>query len=704
MNVGANNGNYVLDQQIALGKIYKWVTPINGIPQGNYSPSRLMATPKKKQFISTGVYFPLSKKSSFEAEFAVSNDDRNTFSSIGNNDNAGYAGIIKWKNRMDFKIDTLNPFYLENQFRLEFLNRTFSPIEQFRTVEFDRDWNIRGQNYTGNQTSLYFENRIKKVKNGIISLDFQYFNIGNNFNGKRIYSDGKWKQNGWNLNWDASYLNSNSIQKNDFIRHRSNISKRIGFFQFGYQDDHELNTFKSNNALLDSRSYQFYDYQFYITNSDSSKNSFKISYRERIDWRASNDILKKAAKATTSAAEFHLKTIKNNTIKFISGIRSLQVLDSSIISQKPENTLVGRIEYDAKYWKNALTINSFYEIGSGLEQKRDFIYLKVNDGQGVYAWIDYDGDGIEDLNEFEVAQFVDQASYIRIFIPSSDYLKTYTNELNGSIYFRPEKLVQKRTGIIQKLGLLSNQTRVRVMKKINALNYNELFNPFESEIRDSNLISTSSSIKNSLFFNRNSPIFGMEYNYQKISSKTLLASGFDSRFLNSHEFSARWNITKTFSLNGKYSTGNKLSIIDYTVNRNYSIQFQNFNSEIAYQPNTNLRIGLNAQYNSKFNLELFGGESGKSLQFSVNGKYNESKKGSFLLDYKTVVNSFIGNPNSAVGFEILEGLKPGINHVWTINYQRLLSKNLQLSIQYLGRKSEGNRIIHSGGMELRALF
>jgi len=63
-----------------------------------------------------------------------------------------------------------------------------------------------------------------------------------------------------------------------------------------------------------------------------------------------------------------------------------------------------------------------------------------------------------------------------------------------------------------------------------------------------------------------------------------------------------------------------------------------------------------------------------------------------------------GTTNSAVGFEMLQGLKPGINYIWEISYQRLISKNLQLSINYNGRKSENSSTIHSGGMELRALF
>jgi hypothetical protein len=69
-----------------------------------------------------------------------------------------------------------------------------------------------------------------------------------------------------------------------------------------------------------------------------------------------------------------------------------------------------------------------------------------------------------------------------------------------------------------------------------------------------------------------------------------------------------------------------------------------------------------------------------------------------------VSRGYDGIQNSALGFEMLEALKPGINYTWNIGYQRSISKNLQISIQYNGRKSEGNKTIHSGGMEVRALF
>ncbi|MCF8407473.1 MAG: hypothetical protein K9G36_00760 [Crocinitomicaceae bacterium] len=702
--VGPNMGDYQFDQQIAFGKIYKWVKPIAGVSQGEYNPARLIATPKKKQFISSGIQCALSKRSTIFSELAISNADINTFSTIGNDNNKGFAGKINWKNKFNLTKDTTQLIQYENAINLEYLSFSFEPIEQFRKVEFDRDWNIRNMNYSGNQSIFTFENAINSRKNGTIKLDLQHLSIGNQFQGNRLNSEGNWKYKGWGFNWDGSYLNSNALSKSNFLRHRASITKNIGTFQVSFKDDHEKNLFLSPGSILNNSSYQFYDYQFAINKADSSKMGYKVIYRERYDWRPKSNSLQAAAKATTASVEIDLKKSKNNQLAFISGLRSLKILDSTLLAQKPENTLIGRLEYNSKLLQNSITLSTFYEIGSGLEQQKDFIYLKVNDGQGIYTWIDYDGDGIEDLNEFEIAQFIDQASYIRIFIPSSTYSKTYSNEFNGSLFIRPERLLTKKEGVLKHVGKLSNQFRMRVMKKTANANNSDLFNPFQVEIRDTNLISATSSIRNSVYFNRNSTVFGMEYNFQDNRSKSLLASGFDSKKNRTHELVTRWNITKTLTILNKFSSGLKVSQIDYTINRNYEITQRSGIIDFSYQPTTTFRIGGVYQLNQKWNSPSLGNEISSSNEFSINAKYNESQKGSLLADIKTVLITFQGVINSAIAYEMMEGLRIGDNYVWSLSYQRVLSKNLQLSIQYSGRKSGESKIIHTGGMELRALF
>ena len=83
---------------------------------------------------------------------------------------------------------------------------------------------------------------------------------------------------------------------------------------------------------------------------------------------------------------------------------------------------------------------------------------------------------------------------------------------------------------------------------------------------------------------------------------------------------------------------------------------------------------------------------------------NQVNKGSFSGRLNYINISYNAALNSAIAFEMLEGLKTGNNFTWGLNYQRKVAKNLQLNFTYNGRKSEDSTTIHSGGMELRAFF
>ncbi len=710
--VGANKGNYILSNYNALGKVYKWVAPVSGIPQGDYAPSRSIITPKKKQLFSSGAQIKLTPKLILEFETALSTNDINTFSKINSEDDQGYANRTKILHSLPFGKDSTVGWKLESKAEVELLSRNFSPIEQYRKVEFDRDWNTRNKGFVGPQAAVNIGTSLKNKRNGIVNLEGQHFSIGKEYIGNRLATDGSWKQNGWSAKWDGSALISNSensnallsFAKNTFIRHRADISKDFKFFKLGYTDDHEHNDFRDTTNGIKSNSYQFFDYQFYLSSGDSSSTYFKLFYRERYDQRADSTHLKPVAKAVTAGGELKLAQLKNQRLNLIGAYRSLTISDSVLLPQTPENSMVGRIDYEGKWWKNALTWNTFYEVGSGLEQKREFQYIKVNDGQGIYTWVDYNGDGIKDLNEFEIAQYIDQASYIRVFTPSNTYVKTYSNEFNQSIYWRPERLWSNKKGVFQILLRFSDQARLRINRKLNDFNSNAAFNPFATGISDQSLVSTSSTVKNSLFFNRTSSVFTAEYSIQDVRNKTLLATGFDSKRNASQEFSMRWNIRPTFSIEVKSQQGKKESLADYTIGRNYQYTYKTGQPSVIFQPSTNFRISLDGRVSNKQNSVSLGGEKCSLMEIGSTLKFNQTDKGSFQGELKMVRMNFTGNSNSAVGFELLESLKPGTNFTWNFSYQRTVSKNLQMSIQYLGRKSETSRMIHSGSMEVRAFF
>ncbi|MDB4682967.1 hypothetical protein OAE89_02750, partial [Crocinitomicaceae bacterium] len=703
--VGIGNGDYVLEEYNALGKVYRWVAPVAGVPQGDHVPSRSIITPKKQQMLSSGFKWNYSKNNSIESEWAWSNKDLNTFSTLSSNDNIGVSNRTRWLNTKQFgDSDSTALWTLKNKAEIEYLSASFNPIQQYRAVEFDRDWNTRNKGYKGYQLIGTLGSKLSHKKYGSMALDAQHFGVGEDYNGNRIYSLGKWKQEGWSANWDASYLSAEAESQSSFFRHRINLSKNIGPFKLGYKDDHERNIYTGDTNAINP-SYEFFDYQFYVSNHDTSKLEYKVYYRERFDRRIENSALNKTAKATTAGAELHFNSLKNQKLRLIGGYRSLDVLDTVLMNQKPENSLIGRIEYNFKAWKNALQWSTFYEVGSGLEQKREFLYIQVNSGQGIYTWIDYNEDGIKDLNEFEIAQFVDQADYIRVFVPSNTYVNTYSNEFNQSFYWRPERIWAKKKGFLGFMSRFSDQARFRVNKKTNSIDDGNVFNPFENKVADSALISTNAFIRNALFFNRTSSIFAAGYNYQQNQSKTLLASGFDSRTSSYNELNLRWNMTRKFALILIGQQGVKQVLADYTSGRDYSIDYQWLKSTLSYQPSTNFRLTLETRGVTKENVIEGGtGETCQIIDIGSTFKYNQTDKGSLQGEFKVLRIDYDGNVNSATGFEMLEALRPGINYTWTIGYQKTVSKNLQITFQYLGRKSEDTRIIHTGGMEIRAFF
>lgn len=702
--VGDGKGDYVLNNFNALGKVFKWVAPIAGVKQGNYIPSRLIITPKKKQFVNSGVSIQLTPKLRLETDLAYSKNDLNTFSAIDSKDDDSYAARARLIGEIPLSRDTIPKWLLETKAEVEFLDRFFSPIEQYRAVEFDRDWNTRNKGYLGNQLATTLGTNFKHNKFGNLNVEGQQFSIGNDYLGIRAATNGKWNQRGFQAQWDGSYLSSSAENSNQFIRHRASLSQQIKWLKIGYIDDHELNRFNLSTGELNPTSYQFYDGQVYLANADSMKWNYKIFYRERYDRRSAGNSLIPVAKATSAGAEVVLSQWKDQKLTLMGSYRELRISDSTLIDQAPENTILGRIDYEFRALKGLITWNTFYEIGSGLELKREFIYIQVNAGQGVYAWIDYNNDGVKDLNEFEIAQFADQASYIRVFTPSNEYTKTFSNELNQSIYIRPERIWSSKKGIRKFIARFSDQARIRINRKTNLFDSFQTFNPFFTEIRDSNLIATNSTIRNTVFFNRTSSVFGAEYTYQNVSSKTLLASGFDSRSNAYHELSLRVNLMKQFTLESKGQIGTKASEADYTTGRNYNLTYYFIQPSFIYQPSTTFRISLDARYADKQNGVEYGNERAQIYDLGSQLKWNQSEKSSLQAGVKWIQIGYDGDENSALGFEMLEALKPGTNYTWNAAFQRSIGENLQLSIQYNGRKSENNRTIHAGGMELRALF
>ena len=399
--------------------------------------------------------------------------------------------------------------------------------------------------------------------------------------------------------------------------------------------------------------------------------------------------------------------------------RKLSIKDPLRTSIKPDESLISRVEYRLVLLKGSVTSSTFYEIGSGMEVKKEFSYIKVANGQGVYEWIDRDSNKIETLDEFEIAAFQYNANYIKVYTPTNAYIKTFSNMFNEVLYIKPAAFWKNEEGIKKFIARFSNQAAYRVDRKNTSRNLGRA-NPFLSETDDSTLVTLNSSFRNILSFNKNDSRFGVDLKYQEIRNKSLLINGFDSRTQLLKSAYIRWNLSKQYTLNFLAARGSKTSASELFSAKDYKIEYSEFEPGLAFQPNSKFRINAYYNYKDKENrlMKLLtdtiggisGGERALHNKMGAEMKQNSVAKGSLLfkVDYINITfkkqDGSKAVQNTSLGFEMMEGLQTGSNFTWSASYQRNLSGHMQLSVTYDGRKSEETPAAHRGSVQVRAFF
>jgi len=705
-NVGQGNGNYVHKQSLANGKVFEWRAPQAGIPQGSYEPVIALITPKKKQMYTLSADYNISKNTNASVEVALSNEDINTFSKLDSADNVGYALKMNIQSKKPLSKNEEKQWTLISNVNYEWINKDFNPIERYRSVEFERDWNLKNTTIYNDEHIAGINLTLSNKKRGLLNYQLKSFQKGEQYNAVQNIFNTNLNKKEFYLTFNGSLVQSKGLTNTtQFLRQRASLSKKLKRFTVGVKEDQEHNEFRElNTDTLQANSFSFMEYEAFIANADTAINKFSLDYKKRFDLFPRNNAFKEATIGESIGFTASMLKSINSRLTINTSYRKLTIQDSSLTGQKADNSLAGRIEYFAKLLKGSITSNTFYEIASGLEVKKEFSYLKVADGQGVYSWTDYNSNGIEELDEFEIAAFKDQANYIRVYTPTNEYIKTYMNQFNEALNINPAAVWATKKGVKKFISRFSNNSVLSINRKSDDQDLLNAYNPFLAEVSDSTLITLNSNFRSTLYFNRSNPKFGMEVNIQDNKNKSLLTNGFDTRGLSVKGGRFRWNINRKIMFNLTYNDGKKTSSSDYMTSREYTIMYYEAEPKISFQPNNVFRISISYKYADKENTQGTVGEKTINNNIGTDIKYSQLSKANLLFKINYIDISYNVDENTSIAFEMLEGLKTGKNVTWNVSYQKNLSNNLQMSIIYDGRKSPEVKTVHVGSVQVRAYF
>ena len=712
--LGVGKGNYVQLLNGANGRVFKWVAPdVSGNKLGEWEPIILLVSPKKLQVVTVAAEYAVNERTKIKGEFASSKYDINLFSTKGKGNDNGVAAklqLIKENQPVNlFKKKLL----LQANAGYEYVNRRFKPLERLRNVEFNRDWSLPFIVTPADERLLNAAVGLEDKAGNRFRYEIVNYNRSDNFNGFKHQLEYFTTVKGWKFSNNISLTNINSAdQKGIFLRPAIDVSKLLKKFKnivigVNYSGEHNKLSNKAADTLTPF-SYAFNVWQAYIKSDNSKLNKWGLTYFTRSDYYPVVNKLRQADKSNNISFFNELLKSERHQLKVNVTYRKLQIVNPSLSRQRGDESLLGRAEYLVNEWKGLLIGSILYEVGAGQEQKREYTYIEVPAGQGEYTWIDYNNNGVKELNEFEFALFADQRKYIRVFTPTNQFVKANYVQFNYSIELNPKAVINtaKAVGFQKILAKMSTTSSLQINKKDISTGGFE-FNPFTKQIEDTSLLSLSSFLSNTFFFNRTSSKWGMDITHVLSSGKSLLTYGVESRKQRNLSLKLRFNIGRKITTNLTARSILNHLITPKFSNRNYAIQQKVLEPSVSYVNGTRMRLTLGYSFNDKKNTTGFS-EQSISSALNTEIKYNVLSSSSINVKFSLNNISFKyvtgGSPNSTVGYIMLDGLLPGKNYLWNIEYTKRLSGNIEMSIQYDGRKPGESRTVHIGRASIRAIF
>lgn len=687
--VGSGIGDYSVQEYLANGRIMEYA----GEGNGDYIAKILVYAPSKHEILSLQSSFQPWLKSDFEVELAYSNKDVNLFSSIRDDKNPAPAVKARWN---QIVIDSMKQNWrLSNHIKFDYINTKFQSIEKIYQIEFDRDWNL--QSASGNQSLFTNSLQWESKNNGQMVYVLERLEFKNFYKGWRhmFHTDLNWHQ--FNLRTNNSLLNSeDNFLNTRFLRSNAKLSYSPEKWWAYTEFDFEKNLINDPiQNQLQKNSNQYVDLLTGVGIGDTAKVFTEVGLQFRRNDSLQNYSLEKAEEVKGIFLKSQLLKKEQADLFLFFNLRERNRLEAvTLIS------LNSQVSYRQHFWKGLLQTQTSYINTSGNIARQEYTYIETAPGQGYYTWNDYNENGIQELDEFEIAQYADEASFLRFALPNINYIPTQKSQWQQSLQldFSPW---QQKSGIRKILAYFSNQTQISAANEQIKESDKLHINPFD--FTDENIVGLQFNLKNSLFFNRHKAHYTTAYHY--IKNQNQISQTFDNMENKSetHQIQFQHRIRESWQMESFFERGQQVSLHSSFINRNYRLKSTSIKPQLSYFFGEKNKLSTSYTYAQKENqigdLEHLAQQE-LSLLLQITGK----KQAYFNLEFNAIKNNFSGNTQSAVGYQMLEGLQPGNNFTWVINWTQKLNNFLFLNLNYNGRGAKDTKTIHHGMVQLRASF
>lgn len=693
--VGPNQGDYQLTQKSVNGRVFQWVAPDGGTPQGDYAPGIRVAPPASHAMIESTVtkrWATTPAAVSLSAAYTSQSDNTLVQSSKRESyalELSQYARIAEYSN---------DGLYIHSRGR--WVANDFAPINRFLPLEFNRDWGesapIAKRPWTDAEIALSSRtvNTFAILKGEMLWRPHATAWRGaTNLN----VNSAHWK---YLLTASALIRNADSAQSSrGFVS--TTIMRRFQIVSIAGNAKGEWLVATRQNAPIPFAPYAFAEGGITLALSDTlaAKASLRTTYRRTWDstkqatLRHRNDALEATFEAAVPIGRLGLlngnatarATLPNQTYE----------------QEQPNLTLLSSISYSQAIARRRLHTNAHLSLSSEQLPKWQFHFIPVAIGQGTHEWIDVNGDGKPQLDEFFPAQHVDRALYVKQIVPSSEQQKAIAATTHMDFTFTPRMdnrpidsstLWWQRFDLLLSLEHSAKRTDKRVAKLLNPCSTDPV----------SSLPERHRTLLLTVALNQNASPLSLTYSLTLSDSRQTIAQGVSTNTAKLHLLTLETPRRKGIGgrLRGEFS--NQEQQRPYASQPSESLALWQGEGALLWRGQNNQTHEISTTLGWITLLPKQQKVKSQRYAYKLEIPLSSKWKGFAQLGFCRINGDAIGH--HALAYQALRGGTNGnnFNAEATLSYK--ITSYLDLNCTYAVRKNGQAPLVHSGFATLRAAF
>ncbi len=430
-------GDYLQTQGGDNEPVYRWIAPRDGKKQGAFTLGRILTPPQSHQLVQTTLG---QKRERGETRLTVAYSlfDPNTLR--GRNAHVSHDAAhdashgVATRLYANYRLFAWKKHTLWGGVDARWVQKAFHPVRDFLPPDYLRHWGLTDTRFTDSwgEAALWVELRnplgySKIAQKTLLTGEIKGFAISRDAYYRWRVLDAKVGSSLYFLQKGA--LRRTTSQINTEIAYRAKLLTPALFFEREAQH--------SERAIAPTDDYHWWRSGVRLRLGDSLQQRLDVqaSYRYDAPVLLPTQLpLRETLEASTQAATMQ------------PGLGSLSLLLNyqrqwahHPTGRVHTQTFLSQLSADFTLWQRRFAGTLTQELSTENTPEWQQHFIRVPDGQGRYTWIDSNGDGQQQLDEFVLAPFRDQGSYVLQLVPSSKTRATQTANLRWGQRITPRR-------------------------------------------------------------------------------------------------------------------------------------------------------------------------------------------------------------------------------------------------------------------------